>query len=70
MIEIGRRYFDARKRKGLTQEATAEIADITQQAISDAKLGRSFLSADSMLHLCTFYGCDSLLTGDISDKEL
>jgi len=69
--EMGQRYFEARKSKGLTQEEAAEIADVTQQAISDAELGKSFLSPDSMLRLCTAYeiSCDYLLTGEISDKD-
>ena len=69
--DMGGRYFEARKAKGLTQEAAAEIADVTQQAISDAELGKSFLSPDSMLRLCIAYhiSCDYLLTGEISDKD-
>jgi len=69
--EMGKRYFEARKSKGLTQEEAAEIAEVTQQAISGAELGKSFLSPDSMLRLCTAYGisCDYLLTGEISDKD-
>ena len=53
--EMGQRYFESRKSKGLTQEEAAEIADVTQQAISDSELGKSFLSPDSMLLLCTAY---------------
>ncbi|MCI8589326.1 MAG: helix-turn-helix transcriptional regulator [Clostridiales bacterium] len=69
--DMGQRYYEARKAKGLTQEAAAEIADVTQQAISDAELGKSFLSPDSMLRLCMAYqmSCDYLLTGEISDKD-
>ena len=69
--EMGARYYDARKAKGLTQEEAAEIADVTQQAISDAELGKSFLSPDCMLRLCVSYGisCDYLLTGAVSDVD-
>lgn len=69
--DMGKRYFEARKAKGFTQEEAAEIAEVTQQAISGAELGKSFLSPDSMLRLCTAYGisCDYLLTGEISDKD-
>lgn len=69
---MGRRYFDARKAKGLTQEEAADIADVTQQAISDAELGKSFLSPDSMLRLCKAYeiSCDYLLTGEVSNKDM
>ena len=58
--EMGQRYFEARKTKRLTQEDAAEIANVTQQAISDAELGKSFLSPYSMLDLCTANGisCD------------
>lgn len=69
--DMGQRYFEARKAMGLTQEAAAEIANVTQQAISDSELGKSFLSPDSMLRLCMAYNisCDYLLTGEISDKD-
>lgn len=71
LIEMGQRYLNARKANGLTQEEAADIANVTQQAISGAELGKSFLSPDSMLRLCTAYGisCDYLLTGKISDKD-
>jgi len=69
--EMGLRYSEARRAKSLTQEDAAEIADVTQQAISDAELGKSFLSPDRMLRLCIAYdiSCDYLLTGEISDKD-
>ena len=69
--DMGTRYYEARRSKGLTQEDAAEIADVTQQAISDAELGKSFLSPDCMLRLCMSYGisCDYLLTGEIADKD-
>lgn len=47
--EMRQRYFEARKTKGLTQEDAAEIANVTKQAISDAELGKSFLSPYSIL---------------------
>ena len=69
--EMGARYFEARKSKGLTQEDAAEIADVTQQAISDSELGKSFLSPDCMLRLCIAYdiSCDYLFTGELSNKD-
>jgi transcriptional regulator with XRE-family HTH domain len=69
--EMGQRYYDRRKSLGFTQEEAAEIADVTQQAISDAELGKSFLSPDSMLKLCKAYdvSCDYIMTGNVSDVE-
>lgn len=69
--EMGQRYFERRRALGFTQEDAAEIADVTQQAISDAELGKSFLSPDSMLKLCKAYGVSSdyILTGEIGDRE-
>ena len=69
--EMGQRYFDRRKALGLTQEEAAEIADVTQQAISDSELGKTFLSPDSMLKLCRAYGvsCDFIMTGEVTDKD-
>ena len=69
--EIGQRYFERRKALGLTQEDAAEIADVTQQAISDSELGKTFLAPDSMIKVCQAYGvsCDFILTGEITDKD-
>ena len=69
--EMGQRYYEARKAKGLTQEEAAEIADVTQQAISDAELGKSYLAPECMLSLCMAYeiSTDYLLTGVLSDND-
>ena len=69
--EMGQRYYSRRKALSLTQEEAAEIADVTQQAISDAELGKSFLSPDCMIKLCAAYGvsCDYILTGMVTDKD-
>lgn len=68
---MGQRYYDRRKALGFTQEEAAEIADVTQQAISDSEHGKTFLSPDSMLKLCGAYGvsCDFILTGEVTDKD-
>lgn len=69
--DMGLRYLAARKAKGYTQEYAAEIADVTQQAISDSELGKTFLSPDGMLKLCYEYeiSTDYLLTGRRSDLD-
>jgi len=69
--DMGERYFAVRKAKNYTQEDAADIAEVTQQAISDAELGKSFLAPDCMLRLCIAYGIsvDYLLTGEVSDKD-
>ncbi len=69
--EMGARYYERRKALGLTQEEAADIIDATQQAISDAELGKSFLAPDSMLKLCEAYGvsCDYIMTGNVIDKD-
>lgn len=71
LLDMGNRYYQKRKELKLTQEDAAEIAGITQQAISDAELGKGALQPDSMLKLCLAYGmsCDYLLTGNISDSD-
>jgi transcriptional regulator with XRE-family HTH domain len=69
--EIGQRLYNRRKALGRTQEEAAEIADVTQQAISDSELGKSFLAPDSIIKLCIAYGvsCDYIMTGEIIDKD-
>ncbi len=69
--EMGQRYYERRKALGYTQEEAAEIADVTQQAISDSELGKTFLAPDSMLKLCEAYGvsCDYIMTGLVTDKD-
>lgn len=68
---MGKRYYEARKQKGWTQEKAAEICEVTQQTISDAEHGEFFLAPDVMLQLCLAYGISVsyLMTGQQAPEE-
>ena len=53
--EMGERIMQRRKKLGLTQEALAELSELTTQFVSYAEAGKR--------------GTDYLLTGDIIDKD-
>lgn len=59
LIDMGQRYYAARKKLGLTQEQAAEIGETNQQSISDAERGLYFLSTDVVYRLCIGYGISS-----------
>lgn len=46
---IGQRISSARKSKKMTQEALAELADVSYQTISSAELGKKALRPENIL---------------------
>lgn len=69
--EMGMRIIQCRKTLKLTQEALAEKADLTTQAISLFESGKRAMRPDSLLKLATALNTstDYLLTGTIVDKD-
>lgn len=69
--EIGERIMQRRKTLGLTQEALAEKADLTPQAVSLFETGKRAMRFDSLLKLATALNTstDYLLTGKAIDKD-
>ena len=69
--EMGERIMQCRKTLGLTQEALAERADLTTQAISLFESGKRAMRPDSLLKLAAALGTstDYLLTGTVVDKD-
>lgn len=57
---------------GLTQEALAEIGDLTTQFVSYAEAGKRAMRPENLLKLSSALGvsADYLLTGEIVDKDL
>ena len=48
---IGQRISSARKSKKMTQEALAELADVSYQAISSAELGKKALRPENIIKI-------------------
>lgn len=63
---IGQRISSARKSKKMTQEALAELADISYQTISSAELGKKALRPENIIKISQALqvSTDYLLTGN------
>ncbi len=70
--EVGQRIIARRKKLGITQEALAEISDVTTQFVSYAESGKRAMRPENLLKIANALGVstDYLLTGDIVDKDL
>ena len=70
--EIGQRIIERRKKLGITQEALAEISDVTTQFVSYAESGKRAMRPENLLKIANALGVstDYLLTGYIVDKDL
>ena len=70
--EIGKRIVERRKKLGLTQEALAEIGDMTPQFVSYAESGKRAMRPENLKKISEALGvsADYLLTGDVIDKDL
>lgn len=70
--ELGRRIQARRKHLGLTQEALAELCDVTPQFISYAEAGLRAPRPENLLKLATglAVSVDYLLTGQTTDKDV
>ena len=70
--EVGQRIVERRKKLGITQEALAEISDVTTQFVSYAESGKRAMRPENLLKIATALGVstDYLLTGNIVDKDL
>ena len=72
MKTIGENIATLRKKQGITQEALAEISDVTTQFVSYAESGKRAMRPENLLKIANALGVstDYLLTGDIVDKDL
>lgn len=66
LLEIGQRLCAQRKKKGLTQDALAEKANVSAQTISHAELGKKAMRADTIIGVCSVLeiSADYLLFGN------
>ena len=69
--EMGQRIMERRKKLGLTQEALAELSELTTQFVSYAEAGKRGMRPENLMKVATALGVstDYLLTGDIIDKD-
>ena len=70
--EMGKRITERRKKLGLTQEALAEMSDLTAQFVSYAESGKRAMRPENLMKIASALNVstDYLLTGDIIDKDL
>ena len=69
--EMGQRIMERRKKLGLTQEALAELSELTTQFVSYAEVGKRGMRPENLMKVAAALGVstDYLLTGDIIDKD-
>ena len=69
--EVGKRIMQRRKKLGLTQEALAEMSDLTTQFVSYAESGTRAMRPENRMKMAAALGVstDYLLTGDVIDKD-
>ncbi len=69
--EMGQRIMERRKKLGLTQEALAEMSELTTQFVSYAESGKRGMRPENLMKVAAALGVstDYLLTGDIIDKD-
>lgn len=69
--EMGQRIMKRRKKLGLTQEALAELSELTTQFVSYAESGKRGMRPENLMKVAAALGVstDYLLTGDIIDKD-
>ena len=69
--EMGSRIMERRKKLGLTQEALAEMSELTTQFVSYAESGKRGMRPENLMKVAAALGVstDYLLTGDIIDKD-
>ena len=65
MDEILKRLAEAREQAGLTQAQAGKLIGLSTSGFCDMEKGRSPLTVERMLELCTLYGINSVwaLTG-------
>ena len=68
--QIGKRIIERRKKLGLTQEALAEMGDMTTQFVSYAESGKRAMRPENLLKISSALGVSAyILTGKIVDKD-
>lgn len=70
-MQIGQKLQEARKARGLTQEAAAELVGVSRQTISNWERGKSLPDVLSVIRMSEAYDCslDTLLKGDAQMED-
>lgn len=70
-MEIGKRLYELRNSKNLTQKQEAEILGVTDKAISKWECGEALPSVDLLLKISQLYNCsmEEILTGEKKKEE-
>lgn len=69
---IGARIAEIRRAHNVTQEALAEMLDVSPKHISHTECGTSSLSVKNLKQFCEIFHCslDYIVTGKTTDKVL
>ena len=69
--EMGKRIYDRRKQLHMTQDALAELANVTPQTISTAELGQKAMRPETIIGICGApdISTDYLLRGIITTAD-
>ena len=70
-MDLGKRLYELRKNKKLSQEEVAEKLNVTRQTVSKWETNQSMPDFDKIIPLCELYGisADELLKGEKVEKE-
>ena len=71
MRKVGNRLLSIRKRKGLTQAETAELANISDRTYAEIERGKTNMRVDSLVKICTalHVSPNDILFDDIESSE-
>ena len=69
-MDIGKKLFELRKAKNLSQEEVAEKLNVTRQTVSKWETNQSTPDFDKIVPLCELFeiGTEELLTGKKAEK--
>ena len=70
-MDLGKKLYEKRKSKNLSQEEVAEKLNVTRQTISKWETNQSMPDFDKIVPLCTLYemSTEELLLGKTSSKK-
>ena len=72
MMDLGKKLFELRKSKNLSQEDVAERLNVTRQSVSKWETNQSTPDFDKIVPLCDLYGIttDELLKDEVKEEKM
>lgn len=72
LIPIGKRISEIRRSRGVTQEALADMLNISPKHVSHTECGTSCLSLKNLMEFCNIFNCslDYIIFGTKEDSIL